>query len=121
MADKIRRRQTAHSLHRVRWRSIINRCYNPGHAQYADYGGRGIAVCDRWRVYENFLADMGYPPTNRHSLDRFPDNNGNYEPGNCRWATSKQQANNRRTAKPYMLRIPGCESQLITKREKVHG
>jgi hypothetical protein len=87
---------------------MIQRCHNPTSAQYAEYGGRGIEVCLRWRQsYANFLADMGYPPTRRHSLDRYPNKNGNYEPTNCRWATPKQQAKNRRVAKAYYMRTRG--------------
>ena len=73
---------------------MIQRCHNPKHERYAYYGGRGIVVCDRWRIYANFLADMGEAPDGLW-LDRI-NNDGNYEPGNCRWSTPKEQASNRR-------------------------
>jgi hypothetical protein len=76
---------------------MLDRCYRENAQQFRHYGGRGITVCDRWREsFENFLADMGPKPTPKHSIDRFPDTNGNYEPGNCRWATQSQQMRNSR-------------------------
>lgn len=80
------------------WANMKARCLNPENSNYGDYGGRGITVCDRWlNSFERFYADMGPRPTPWHSIDRFPDNNGNYEPGNCRWATKTEQSNNQRT------------------------
>lgn len=80
------------------WKSMITRCTNENTPNYARYGAKGISVCDRWLMFENFLADMGERPDNK-TLDRFPDSNGNYEPGNCRWATLKQQCENRRSTR----------------------
>jgi hypothetical protein len=80
------------------WTGMATRCYNTGHHKYPIYGGRGISICDRWRhSYENFLADMGRAPSLKHSIDR-PDVNGNYEPGNARWATPQEQHENKQNS-----------------------
>jgi hypothetical protein len=73
---------------------MIQRCTNPNATKYPIYGGRGVRVCERWREFPSFLADMGEPPPGL-TLDRI-DANGNYEPGNCRWLDQKGQQNNRR-------------------------
>lgn len=85
------------------WASMKSRCTNENVIGYQEYGGRGIKVCDRWlNSFENFLDDMGKKPTPTHSLDRYPNNeDGNYEPSNCRWGTDEQQSKNRRSNKWY--------------------
>jgi hypothetical protein len=80
------------------WSAMMNRCYSPTSSDYDYYGGRGIRVCERWHYFECFLADMGERASLRYSIDRI-DVNGNYELSNCRWATSKQQASNRRNSR----------------------
>lgn len=84
-------------LYRV-WSSMLERCRNPNNRSYADYGGRGITVCERWHKFENFLADMGERPSDKHSIDRV-DNDGDYAPSNCKWSTKMEQRHNRRDTK----------------------
>jgi hypothetical protein len=94
------------------WQKMHDRCCNPASKDYANYGGRGISVCERWSTFEHFYADMNCPrPSSRHSLDRYPDKNGNYEPGNVRWATPKQQARNQR--KTIFITYDGRDIPLI--------
>lgn len=86
---------------------MCQRCTNPKNTSYRNYGGRGIKVCDRWlgeQGFENFLTDMGERPSDGYSIDRI-DNNGDYCPENCRWATKKEQCNNMR--KTIMLSYNG--------------
>jgi hypothetical protein len=102
-ADVARERSTKHGHNTTAgkspeygaWASMVGRCTNPNNRSWGHYGGRGIAVCERWMEFENFLADMGNRPSSDHSLDRI-NNDGGYGPGNCRWATRAEQSRNRR-------------------------
>jgi hypothetical protein len=82
------------------WRTMRDRCNNPNHKSYKAYGGRGITICERWLVYENFLADMGPRPSKQHSLDRI-DNNKGYSPENCRWTDWATQQKNKSSTRIY--------------------
>lgn len=89
----------ANSVEYSTWERIKGRCHNPKSRRFKDWGGRGIVVCERWRnSFEAFLEDMGRRPPDKTSIDRI-DNDGHYEPGNCRWSTPKEQQNNTRKQK----------------------
>ncbi|MGA5670096.1 hypothetical protein ACPCTG_32020 [Streptomyces pseudogriseolus] len=88
-------RMTGTRMHRI-WHNMLNRVTNPKAKGYKHYGGRGITVCERWRKFENFYADMASTYRDGLSIDRI-DSNGNYEPSNCRWVTMDEQARNKRS------------------------
>lgn len=77
------------------WKGMRNRCNNPNYHSFHRYGGRGIKACGEWDDFNNFINDMGVAPSKKHQLDRI-DNDGNYEPSNCRWVTPKENSNNRK-------------------------
>lgn len=98
------------------WTGIKSRCYNPNRACWERYGKVGIRVCDRWlNSFENFLADMGKCPEGME-IDRWPNQRGNYDPNNCRWATLKQQARNKRNNRILTVRgVTACLAELCDK------
>lgn len=101
MPGKVKHGKAGTRIYRV-WSEMIQRCTNPNNQHWDRYGGRGISVCERWLAFEGFYADMGDCPGPGLSLDRV-DNDGNYEPANCRWATKFEQGINR-------AKKPGCSS-----------
>jgi|LakMenE01Jun11ns_1017448.scaffolds.fasta_scaffold9636513_1 hypothetical protein len=113
-SESIKRISSRHlgcgSVEYICWVNMIRRCYIKSNKKYHRYGGRGIRVCDRWlepngQGFINFLSDMGERPSKDLSLDRHPNRDGNYEPGNCRWATLTEQ--NRNTARNVFLTHEG--------------
>lgn len=102
-------RKTTHGMSRTAlyrtWVGIRSRCTDKNNPQYRYYGEAGVSVCERWDSFENFFHDMGKKPSPSHSIDRWPDPSGNYEPGNCRWATVIEQNRNKR--KTVMATIKG--------------
>lgn len=92
------------------WADMIGRCTNANHKAFKNYGGRGVAVCERWRSFKSFAEDMGERPDGA-LLDR-KNNNGNYEPNNCKWSTRKEQNSNRRNC-IYI----DCDGERVTLRE----
>jgi len=97
------------------WKEMKRRCLNPNNPSYSRYGGRGIRLCERWHLFDNFIADMGRRPSAELSLDRI-DNDGHYEPGNCRWATINEQARNRSNNR--MISLDGSVTTLAELAEK---
>lgn len=92
------------------WQTMRLRCTVPTNPAYKDYGGRGIKVCERWlKSPKAFIEDMGPKPSPKHELDRWPNNDGNYEPGNCRWATRSENDRNRRNN-----RLIECGGETLT-------
>lgn len=99
--DQVIASQKTHGMTRSRefrcWQQMIQRCTNTNYKNYHYYGGRGISVCQEWLVsFQAFHEHIGLAPTRKHTVDRYPDQNGNYEPGNVRWATQKEQSRNMR-------------------------
>jgi hypothetical protein len=100
------------------WKNMIQRCTNPNHPRYADWGGRGITVCDRWQGehgFENFLADMGEKPEpkSEYSIDRRENNEG-YSPSNCIWETRIEQMRNQRPKRPRLMRTQEATETAVT-------
>lgn len=99
------------------WQSMQNRCYNKRDSGYRLYGKRGIKMCPQWKNnFAQFISDMRPRPSSKHSVDRYPNNDGNYEPGNCRWATQKEQMRN--TRKTVFVEFDGQRQPLVALAEQ---
>lgn len=101
MQRRFRDQLSYHPLYST-WTSMKNRCSNPNHKDYHNYGGKGVGVCERWSRFKHFLDDMGPKPSPTHTLDRI-DSDGDYEPANCRWASSHVQAQNTNRVKKIVI------------------
>jgi hypothetical protein len=119
--ERIPRPGECHSPHSPEYQAWLNmrrRCYDPKQESFSYYGGRGITVCERWKNhYDSFLLDMGRKPSPKHSLDRIEGKKG-YSPKNCRWATAKEQANNRRPRKRRKDTQKGALAHTVPTRRK---
>lgn len=121
--EKVRERKTIHGMFKspeyLTWENMKNRCYYEKDASYKHYGARGIKICDSWLDkkygFLNFFKDMGSRPSKEHSIDRI-NNDGNYEPKNCRWATRSEQRRNQRKRKNYIT-PPRSSNGRFVKRE----
>lgn len=111
-----------HGMHGTKeyraWQNMKLRCLDPDNHGYKDYGGRGITICDEWKgSFISFFKSVGLAPSKKHQLDRI-DNEGNYEPGNCRWATSHQQRINQRKSLAVRYGVPHTDMKELAKK---HG
>lgn len=97
------------------WNAMIQRCENINDSHYPDYGARGITVCESWKTFENFYADMGDKPSDAHSIDRVRNGEG-YSPSNCCWATATEQANNRRSNRLLVFNGEEMTASVLAKR-----